>query len=162
MQNLSELLRTGLVRRYHTVPGGSEQNVAAHSWGVAMIIAALHPEPTTTLLRAALEHDCAEQAVGDVPSPAKRKNLNLRRELQQSEDDELTRLGLNSTFDLSFNEGKWLAAADMLECALWAEFQVAGLGNRTYQSVLNKAVHYLRTDIAPTEIRDWVNDHFSE
>lgn len=67
---LDALYDSGGTRRYHNRPK-LEQNVKEHSWGVAVIITALHPNPSSELLQAAILHDAPEKVYGDILGPMK-------------------------------------------------------------------------------------------
>lgn len=66
----------GETKRFHTFPVLRTQNIAAHSWHVAMLLYLIYgqqePGIRPALLMAALLHDAAEFKVGDLPAPAKR------------------------------------------------------------------------------------------
>lgn len=76
MEQLDFLRDAGETRRFHTWPVLRQQNVAEHSWHVAMLAHVLYgqeePGITPAFLMACLTHDMAECKVGDIPSPAKR------------------------------------------------------------------------------------------
>lgn len=86
IETLLFLRRGGEVTRYHGLRRNRLETVAEHSFGVAWICALLtNWKPSAELLLAALAHDAAEHAVGDIPSPTKRA-LGIRDELQRLED----------------------------------------------------------------------------
>lgn len=129
----------GSVERYHTRPGIKPDTVGRHSHGVAMLAYLLHDAaPSAELLMACLTHDLAEQVVGDVSSPAKRK-LGLGEKLDQLELGILARIGHVHT--LSQYEAQIMKLADiadgMLRCC-----REAALGNRTVQIVYNRYADY--------------------
>lgn len=68
IDNLTNLLKSGEVLRYHTTPRVPLQTVAQHSWGVALIYRYLTGNEN---LYDALLHDSAELFVGDIPAPVK-------------------------------------------------------------------------------------------
>lgn len=68
IENLTNLLKSGEVLRYHTTPRVPAQTVAQHSWGVALIYRYLTGDES---LYDALLHDSAELFVGDIPAPVK-------------------------------------------------------------------------------------------
>ena len=60
----------GSVNRCHTIKIIGTQDVAQHSYNVAMIIVALTKGLcSSTLLQAALTHDTPELWTGDIPAP---------------------------------------------------------------------------------------------
>jgi 5'-deoxynucleotidase YfbR-like HD superfamily hydrolase len=74
------------VRRFHTMPTVTENNIGQHSHGVAMIcFLIMEYQISKELLLKALTHDMAEQYTGDVPSPSKRA-LGVRKEFGEVED----------------------------------------------------------------------------
>ncbi len=68
--HIQRLMLGGEVDRLHCAPMRA-QTVAAHSWGVAMIIQRVWQDCRKELILAALQHDLGEQEVGDMPAPAK-------------------------------------------------------------------------------------------
>jgi 5'-deoxynucleotidase YfbR-like HD superfamily hydrolase len=117
----------GGVRRYHTRPIIGEQTVAAHSWGVAVILLEIC-EPSPALMRAALYHDVAEYETGDVPATAKWANASLKTALDAIEREVEGRLGISAD-GLSAEELFLLKVADMFEL-LWFCVDQRWLGNR--------------------------------
>lgn len=123
-RNLLEYLySSGGTRRYHNRPKVN-QNVKEHSWGVALIIITLHPNPSVNLLKAATLHDCSETKYGDFLSPGKVAFPELR-ELDKKCNDLFWK-------DISDHEGMyypelneeeqlWLDFADRYECYLFAK-----------------------------------------
>ena len=118
----------GWTERMHTVPHHGTYQVGLHSWQVAMIIIALHPDPSAALIKACLAHDMPERWVGDTPHTVKKIfNPALGRELHTTEEVFLDELGL--AFSLTEEEKKWLAFGDMFEFVMWCDEQMA-MGNR--------------------------------
>lgn len=122
MSNVRTLHSTGQTVRYHTNPVMSRlhQTDADHSWGVAMIIIALNPNPSRNLLGQAIVHDCGEKWAGDLSYPFKR----MYPEIGNAHADAEKQLALDHKvpqFELTQEERKWLSFADRLECHLFAE-----------------------------------------
>lgn len=117
------LYSSGGTRRYHNRPK-LNQNVKEHSWGVAIIITTLHPNPSANLIKAALWHDCAEKKFGDFLSPAKVAFPELReldKKLNELFWDDISqRFGLKYP-ELTEEEQLWLDYADMYECSLFSK-----------------------------------------
>lgn len=153
---MKELLLTGTTKRYHVVPG-IEQTVAEHSWGVAMIILALHPAPSCKLVRAALTHDCAEKYTGDLPATAKVDNRQLKIEMDRVEEHWLRELGVEAQLD-EF-DAKWLKTADTMELVLFCQHCVK-LGNQYAQEIMDRGLQYLNdARPLPTEVKVWMTAH---
>lgn len=120
--------RGGMVRRYHTVSVHEQQNVAAHSWGVAALLWEL-VDPrrlSTSLLLAAMFHDVAEYETGDVPHNAKANSKELHASLDAMEKGIDTRIGIN--IELDAYERVMLKVADMMEL-LWFCLEEQRMGN---------------------------------
>ncbi len=116
-----------VVRRYHTCFTLKEQTIASHQHGVALLIIALHPNPSPALLVAALVHDIGEHKAGDSPFSAKKSSLELRLILKGLEANALQELGIEMPY-LDKTEAMWLQACDTLECMLYAHLEY-DLGN---------------------------------
>lgn len=74
--NIQDILRASSVTRWHIVATSREQNLAEHSFNVAMISRAICKElgiDDTTATKLALEHDLDEIIYGDIPSHTKKK-----------------------------------------------------------------------------------------
>lgn len=126
---LHQLWRTGLVRRFHTVASAPEQNNAAHQWGVAMLLLALHPAPSFNLLAEALVHDVGEKDGGDVPATAKWANETLAALHDDIED--AYRKEMTCIYELTDDEMWWLKCADMLELSFYVAHRL-NLGDRYF------------------------------
>jgi 5'-deoxynucleotidase YfbR-like HD superfamily hydrolase len=130
----------GRVARFHTLPMPERQSVAAHSWGVATLILALHPNPSINLIKAALWHDVAEGATGDVPASAKRRWPKINEAMLDAEADVEVLVGL--AVALTAEEATWLRCCDLLELALTSLDQLR-LGNRHFAAVLEGCGQWL-------------------
>lgn len=110
--------RGGRVLRMHTVPHLQPQNIAAHSFGVAWWCWLLSNQtPSAVLLMAALQHDLAEHATGDIPAPTKRK-LHIQREVAELEAEVFSKVAmLDYQLNLNKDESRILKLADNLELA---------------------------------------------
>jgi 5'-deoxynucleotidase YfbR-like HD superfamily hydrolase len=69
------------------------QTVAAHSWGVAMMIQRIWPDCRKELILAALQHDLGEQEVGDIPAPAKWRSPDAYKAFALAEDNARNDMG---------------------------------------------------------------------
>ena len=90
-ERLKAVERSARVRRYHTEPVIHQQNVGEHTYGVMWFILLMVDSPSANLLKAALMHDTAEYAVGDVPSHTKKTPV-IKQAFDQLEDEMLERL----------------------------------------------------------------------
>ena len=90
------IYRSGSVARWHTNPDVPAQTLADHHGRVAQIILFFWPKAPSSLLYAALHHDCGEMITGDVPSPAKDANPALKAALSQAEADARKDMGIAS------------------------------------------------------------------
>ena len=122
MSNVRTAHSTGQTVRYHTNPvmARLHQTDADHSWGVAMIILALHPNPSRNLLGQAIAHDSGEKWAGDLSYPFKRMFPEIKK-LHNKAEKELALHHKIPQFELTLEEAKWLRFADRLECHLYAE-----------------------------------------
>ena len=140
----------GAVQRFHTRPGIRPDTDAAHSHGVAILCSLLmgtdalgRTTARADLLMAALTHDLAEQFVGDVSAPAKRR-LGLAQQLQSIEQDQLRVYGLDYAQHLTPAELRLLNAADYMDGLLYCCRELA-LGNRNMMLVWRKYCGYVET-----------------
>lgn len=122
MTNVRTAHATGQTVRYHTNPIMSRfhQTDADHSWGVAMIILKLHPNPSRNLVAQAIVHDSGEKWAGDLSYPFKRRHPDIGKAHAEAEKA-LSILHEIPQFDLTEEEEQWLRFADRLECHLYAE-----------------------------------------
>lgn len=154
MRSLEERLRFayegGLVTRFHTRMGITRNTTAQHSHGVAMLCYFLaQGRPSANLLMAALTHDLAEQAVGDIPSPTKWyiKELVERDgctwDLDQYEQNLLDNYGLAFARTLAPHEQNWLHLADAMDGLLHCATELS-MGNRRVCSIGERWAYKLR------------------
>lgn len=122
MTNVRTAHSTGQTVRYHTNPvmARLHQTDGEHSWGVAMIILKLHPNPSRNLLGMAIVHDSGEKWAGDMSYPFKRAYPEIAV-LHAKAEVELARRHGIPDFKINLEEAKWLRFADRLECHLYAE-----------------------------------------
>lgn len=121
-------ITAGFVRRWHTSVMLFDENVAAHSWGVATLIAMLHPHPSVWLLKAALFHDITEKKTGDITRWAKSEFPMLARGMAEAEETVEMEYGL--FVGLPPEDKIWLDAADLFHAWLFMYRDVM-MGNRT-------------------------------
>jgi 5'-deoxynucleotidase YfbR-like HD superfamily hydrolase len=117
-----DLYKSGFVQRWHTHPvlARTGQTLGHHQWGVATIIAALHPAPSAALIMSAIWHDAGEFVSGDMPYDAKRGNITLSYELGKVEDRARRKL-TGSRQSLDDDDKAWLELADRLEAYLYVQ-----------------------------------------
>lgn len=106
----------GHVQRYHANRVAA-QSVAAHSWGVAVLVLLVWPRASAALLRTALMHDVSEAMTGDIPYPAKATFPELRALEHEISEAFNVSMGINS--DLDEFEYKVLKWCDMFECMVF-------------------------------------------
>ena len=124
--NIRNILHSGEVVRFHNHVGIDKQKNSSHQWGVALIIQHVYPQCSKELLLAAMTHDCAEYYIGDIPSPVKWDNPELKEMLSQIEKKWEESNGVD--FDLNFEEKLVLKIGDTLE-GMWYCVQQVRLGN---------------------------------
>ncbi len=149
----------GKTERTHTTPHHGSYSVAEHSWGVATLLAILHPNPSTDLILAGMWHDVHERWTGDTPAPIKWGLGNVTKdELKRLESSINASIGIY--FDLSPADIKWLKACDMLEFWLWSIDQLM-LGNKNAEEGMTNAKNWFSTherDV-PDTVRDFMNQY---
>lgn len=132
-KQLDFLYDAGETRRFHTWPVLREQNVADHSWHVAMLAHILYgqeaPGMRTVFLLALLTHDMAECQMGDIPSPAKRrmdslleledKTTSFRQQWGDAEQEILSRYDLDFEAHLDAEELRRFKLVDAMEGAMY-------------------------------------------
>ena len=146
----------GLTERTHTTPHHGSYSVAEHSWGVATLLAILHPDPSRDLILAAMWHDVHERWTGDIPAPSKWcLGKVVVDELKRFENSIESSLEIN--FDLSAEDRKWLKACDMLEFWLWSIDQIA-LGNQNANEGRSNAERWFVTHGDENEVPETILD----
>lgn len=130
--NFKTLYEAGAVKRYHTNLTIKEQDLAAHQWGVALIVNHIHPMGYNVLM-AALTHDLAESVTGDIPYTAKQKFTPLRAVSDACEEAFNRDHGID--YPLNKEEQHILHWADMFECFLFSRRE-AWMGNYHMKSVM--------------------------
>lgn len=149
-QQLKFIRNGGETRRYHTWPVLRQQNVAEHSFNVAMICSWLARQETpgigAALLMAALTHDLAEHQMGDLPAPVKRAlpdyaEGTFREVWGGLENKMLIDQGLDWEQLLSDKEKHWLKLADAAEGCFYC-IREREMGNRLIDEVYNNFIDY--------------------
>ena len=120
--SLTKAFRAGFVRRWHMNPDlcHTVDRIDGHSARVARIILMIHPDPSMSLISAALIHDDGESGAGDVCGLVKRDLPALSKIL-----DDLEQIVTMDIWGYAFShEGKdleWLKFADRLDAYMWAK-----------------------------------------
>lgn len=151
----------GCTERTHTTPHHGSYSVAEHSWGVAILLAILHPDPSKELILAGLWHDVHERWTGDIPAPSKWLLGKVTMdELKRLENSIESSLGINFDLSLSTEDRKWLKACDMLEFWLWSIDQEA-LGNQNANEGRTNAIYWFNAhrDDVPNIIQDFMTHY---
>lgn len=148
----------GDVVRFHTRSGIRPNTDAHHSHGVAMIASILagvdeqqRTKASAFLLMACLAHDLGEQKVGDVSAPAKRSIDGLAARLNQLENAELRRYGLDYEQYLTPQELIILKLADCFDGMLYC-CREASLGNRNVRLIWGRYCAYAETFSSDIEV----------
>lgn len=113
MMDISKILQSSGVSRFHAVPGLAPQTIAQHSWGVAVLCQYFKPKCRKELILAALTHDCTELVTGDIPSTAKWQSPELKTILDKIESETEQEWGI--AFELNPEEKRLLKLCDGLE-----------------------------------------------
>ena len=138
----------GRTERCHNIPHHDSYNVAAHSWGVAMLLYYIWPEDFPRLAIYCLTHDVPEAWVGDIPSPTLTYTPGLKSVIENLEIMLLHKIGLRSTTDLPKEDQEKVRACDQLEFWLWAKEQQAH-GNKYVQEAIIEVERYFREEPLP-------------
>lgn len=120
-RKLRDIMRSGYITRWHSNPDLSHirENLAEHHCRVAQILLALHPDPTVTLIDAALHHDCGEILTGDVPGPFKAAHPVTAEVLRCANFSAAQDLGISPA--ITPEDRAWIKFADMLSAWLHVE-----------------------------------------
>lgn len=117
--NPFELIRSGLVRRWHTDPdlAHTGETNGHHQWVVANLVLWFHPSPSLALVKMALRHDVGELKAGDLSQWFKNSCPEIaaehaRRELNFRED-------ICGSDCLTDDETGWLNFCDRLAAYIW-------------------------------------------
>lgn len=115
----------GRIRRLHTKPeNGEGQTVAAHTWGVAMILIDLFPNISRDALIFALRHDVPETKTGDIPAILKWANKDMAEILERMESEFLNKMGWENHTTLLASEVLSITLADRIELLFYCEEQM--------------------------------------
>ena len=127
------------VMRYHTLTTLVKETVGHHSHMVAMISHILDSQCSREVLLAALTHDLAEQATGDIPSTSKRL-YGVGDQVTALENTVMTAAGLQFP-NLTDYEKRLLKLADIAQGALFCAREIS-LGNRRMRAAFDNYMSY--------------------
>lgn len=156
---LDMMVRGAGVKRFHTARTLTENNVAEHSFEVALLCHILSDgTESRNLLLAALTHDLAEHETGDIPGYV---GSAMKSCLKEHEEHLLNIAGLS--FALTEGEERTLKLADRLSGMLFC-LRERQLGNRSeriaraYEGWFRDVVAR-KADMTETEtfVLDWIN-----
>ncbi len=130
---IAAVREAGAVQRRHTGHRSRPYDVAQHSFNAVSLLLILYKgEPSVSLIKAVMWHDCAERWVGDIPAPIKSDFPDLKKAYEDAEEQILKKLNLLPF--LSAHERMWLRAIDTLELWMWCREELA-MGNPTVQKM---------------------------
>lgn len=167
------LSRLRWIQRWGLMRNAIEENVATHSWDVAVLahaLAVIRNEEfggkvdANAVVTAALYHDAAEVITGDMPTPVKYHSQVMRDAFGDIEDkaqEELLALlpeSLRDAFAPYLKESHWPAetrelvkAADRLSAYLKCQSEIRA-GNREFDHAADQILARLKADGLP-EVR---------
>jgi 5'-deoxynucleotidase len=148
MNTLREILNGLAIKRYHTKRVSREQTVADHSARICAILCHLVEQPSGNLLRAAIYHDVSEFVTGDLPSPVKWKNPELRKELNRISTEYEMAMGIR--VPLTEDEARLLRWADSAEGCQYCIDELE-LGNLNLLPTLGRYVDALNNAPSSTD-----------
>lgn len=133
----------GAIQRFHTTRTVRPQCIAAHSYGVAMVLLAVGVH-SPAVLAYALLHDQAEQATGDIPAPAKWRSDALGSALDTIENEFNVAHNIREIeVALTHDEMVLVRWADTYELCQYALEEVH-IGNRYMLHILDNGLTALR------------------
>ena len=145
-----QLYDAGRVSRFHTSPdysGVPRQNLAEHSWGVAMIALELCRRskvlPSSELLQATLTHDLSEYWTTDMPAHIKWRNPELAQKLDAEQERVERGRGING--ELTPFDSRVLWWSDKLELFLYSTHR-ARAGASSYYGVATNIERHIRAN----------------
>jgi 5'-deoxynucleotidase YfbR-like HD superfamily hydrolase len=125
----------GRVTRYHTWPTLTQETIAEHSWGVAIIffelfakLAAFGGADAAAIVEWILKHDLAELWSGDMPFPVKLRYPALKAGLVSVEEDAEAALGVERPLLTDYHKD-CIKICDLLQMMLYGQHEKR-LGNQ--------------------------------
>lgn len=166
----------GSVRRCGTIPALHQQNVAEHSFYVALIAMDMAQSyegyvDTGELLRKALLHDAEEAFTGDIPHHVKRVSSTIKKSFKECGEFFVERYfpswvrRLIGTSKSQFPEGDLVVVADYVELYLYcAEERTLGNRRSEYIEIMKTCRRVCATSAFPEMAEEYMNriDKFME
>lgn len=146
MQTFEQLLwvlRAGGVSRFHCHEVNKVQNIAEHSWQVAIITNYIAPGSFLATIMSALLHDVGEFETGDVPAPVKRASPIIANMFDAMEINACREKGGLATYHLSSYEKTVIKAADSLS-GMYYCYTERRKGNVNLRDAFYRYVDYVR------------------
>jgi hypothetical protein len=135
--------RAGRITRYHTWPRIQQQSNGEHSWQLQRILLAIWPDVPREILVHAITHDIGEIATGDLPFPAKARDPELKKKIDEAERSAHLRMCLPWTLPgpskLSEEETATFKYAEFIEMWEWA-LDDYDMGNRNAELVRQRCI----------------------
>lgn len=144
------------VERMHTLPHHGTYTVGQHSFDMAMMLLALHPNPSANLLQACLFGQLHERYTGNVPARMKEQDGEIGKRFAVIERRAQEKIG--TFIPLTEEEQQWYRALDVAETYLWCKDQLA-MGNQHTLQVLKEQCDWLLSHQIPKPLLDYMNAH---
>jgi len=122
IENSLRLHRSGRITRCHATPELPGQSLAAHQWGVSMILCEVFDDVRIDEIIAALTHDVGEIATGDIFGPFKNQiGKDLPEAAKYIEDfEKAARHEIVGRIEIDEIQAKRVHFADKMEFAILA------------------------------------------
>lgn len=135
----------GQVKRYHTWPCITEQNIAEHTWDVLRIMYFIWTYLPPPVAKHVMFHDCGELRTGDLPYPIKRLHPPVKKLMDELEEQSLKDQGVDCP---TISKG-WAARVKIAHTIEMMEFAMheLSLGNRYAAYVANRMQQYLKEQL---------------
>ena len=148
MKHFYSLYKAARVRRWHTMEG-IEQNLAEHSWGVAMIVLACGGSKEA--IEVALTHDLHEKELGDIPAMFKKNYPQIGAIEEEVADNWSDFHDYKYIGNLSDREAYLVQWADMIEAYIFSWKEWMRRGNLEMQEVFFRITEYMKDMPPPGE-----------
>lgn len=126
MNKLYQLWESAYVQRWHNKPYVPAQTTGQHTFGMLVLLMKLHPNPSTSLYEAVIQHDGGEyDSLGcDFPYPQKRDFPELKAIDDKFNEKYLSYFELRRPV-LDEADRLWLSYLDQLEAAFYTSSLVS-------------------------------------